>query len=285
MRSLAREAFTRVMIFTLLLLGDALTFTRGRIGNVIASGAKRPLVKIGMIRGNAAGNIVASFGKRFALGMTRKGALMFSCINCAARRVAMGKSSLGVVVRRSSGALSRIIMMNCNDVDHGSMADSVAAIGTSGLGMKICSSPKRLLRNGIPNLAMMRDDSPASNATSVSLHKTSSLHANTTVRPCCIVSNVPNVSLDLVTPRSVRDVSMLHSTSTATVCNSGTTGNMVLVAAGGNDGDRRASMGCDTCLTFSGVTGHLSVVATSRLHACTGRGGVALPGSGKTGAG
>lgn len=35
-------------------------------------------------------------------------------------------------------------------------------------------------------------------------------------------------------PTSVRDVAMLGSTTTATVCNTHTTGNIVIVAAGGN---------------------------------------------------
>lgn len=207
-----------------------------------------PLVKMGMIRGKAAGKAIASVSNGFSLQMRGNGALMFSCVNFLSRRGMIENGEVGVALGRSARALSRIIIVNCNDVRHGSMADSVAAMGTRSVGINIVAAPTRVLRNGIPKLAVTGADSPG-NSTSVSLHNTSSLHANRTVRPCCMMSKMPKMDVSLMTPRSVRDVSILHSTSTATVCNSGTTGNIVVVAAGGKGGSKHADMDCDNCMT------------------------------------
>lgn len=48
-----------------------------------------------------------------------------------------------------------------------------------------------------------------------------------------------------VGPSSVRDVSILGNPGTTTLCNSHTNGNIVLVAAGGNDGGSNFKVHCD----------------------------------------
>lgn len=283
MRGAGKEDVGEMLLSSTLLLIDALAFTRDGIDNAIGSTGNRPLVNMDIVRINAGGNTIASVGNGCALGIGPKTGLGLSCVKFASGAVGTDNGDR-VILSRSGATLGRIIIMNCNAVHHGSMASSVAAIGTGSLGGKICASPTRVLRNGIPKLIMASSNSP-DNSADVALHNTSSLQAKRTVRPCCIVSNVPKISVSVITPSSVRDVSILHSTSTATVCNSGTTGNIVVVAAGGNGGGRRhIGMSCSNCMNFSRVSGALSVTSTSSVQNCMGTGGLSCTCSCKTSA-
>lgn len=58
-----------------------------------------------------------------------------------------------------------------------------------------------------------------------------------------------SVDLGSIVPDRIRSISMLGSTTSTTVCNSQTTGNIVLVAAGGN-GRKGLAFGCSNGMNF-----------------------------------
>ncbi len=75
---------------------------------------------------------------------------------------------------------------------------------------------------------------PNESGTSVRVHKIGSL-GSAKKDPLILLSNI-RCSFSRVSPSAVRSVSILGSMST-TVCNVGTTGNIVLIASGGKDGN------------------------------------------------
>lgn len=68
----------------------------------------------------------------------------------------------------------------------------------------------------------------------------------------------------------MRAVAVLGSTTSATVCNSRKTGNIVLMAAGGN-GTRGVAMGISTGINVDGLKEKgVRVVSKTRLCSCCG---------------
>lgn len=228
------------------------------IANGVVSSAKRPLVNMSMLIGNAAINAVASFSNGCSLRIPSNGrVLIVSCVKCGARSVAMkGDGRLGVGVRTSARTLSRIIIINCNIVGGHSLANSVTSIGTTSVMGSPTSGTVRTLRKRIPNLSVMHGSNGTASNMAVGVHKRHSLssigsrfNGGITGTPLFVVSNVRKNSFSSVTPTSVRSVRILGSTSSATVCNSRNTGKMVVVAAGGNTRNG-AGFSCGNCFNI-----------------------------------
>lgn len=85
------------------------------------------------------------------------------------------------------------------------------------------------------------------------------------MRPLLVVSNMPTDNIDRVTrlgTSSVRAVGFLGSTST-TVCNTGTTNNIVLMAAG-HPSTNGAGIRCDNSIAHGVINLRPHVVDVSR---------------------
>lgn len=228
------------------------------LANAMLSRAKRPVVKTGVLIGNAAGKAAASLSKRFSLSMSHvPTALVVSCVNCNGRRVGTAtKGVLGMIVTPSGGIVRRIIIANCNAFGGSTCTNSTSAIGTSGVGSVPTISFGSLLRNGTPKMRFDSSSNRPKTSSSLGVHNVKSF--GTDGSPLCMVSKVPvhsnsvgavdsstNLSVvSAVGDSSVRGVAVVGSTTTTSLCNSHTTGNMMLVAAGGN-GDKgpRVSFG------------------------------------------
>lgn len=207
---------------------------RVAIGNIIASTAsRRPLVKAAIRIGNANANAVANVSNSCALpGMSGGTILMFSSVNFRSRRVTMNKhAAVGIMLGRTTRLLSRIIIVNCNTIGGDSLADSVTAMGNSRVARAIANGTVSTLRNGMGNMRIADNNNPKT-APGILVHN---MAAMGNAGPLCMISNVPmNSGVGFLGDGSVTSVRMLGSTSTTTVCNAHTSGNIVLVAAGGN---------------------------------------------------
>lgn len=223
----------------------------GEIAKIIGSMVKRPLVNTGIIRGNEdAGKIVASFGKGFALRISRSTSLIIDCVKCLTRSVPAGKGkSFRVVLGRSAGALSRIIIAKCKSFGGTACAKSTSILAARGLRTLPIISIKRVVRSGVPNVDIITNASSRPN-TGAALQMQKITSVGTSARPLCMLSKmpVPSCSLDgfadvsrtkkvkfvrALGPTSVRDVAILGSTTSTSLCNTGNTGKIILVAAGG----------------------------------------------------
>lgn len=216
---------------------------RARVmGKVMISGLNRPMPKTGIIRGKAAGNVVASVSNTFSLAITPSTILRVSCVNCIARSISIGKgSALGVALHRSSRTLRRIIIANFNLSRGGTaLANTIATINSRSVDHSITSATSNTLINGVTNLGAHRASNHPKTAADVRVHGVNS--------PLCIVSNIRSSTNRFggVSFGSVRDVSMLGSTST-TVCNIHTTGNIIIIGAGGNGQGAGGAISLGTC--------------------------------------
>lgn len=231
------------------------------MGNVMGSTANRAIVNTSIVIGNAGANAIASFSNGFRMRYTPNSALIVSCVKCGARR--MGTSSgVRMALRRSTGSLRRMIMANCAARGGTSLANSITIISAGGLGADSRASPVHTLRNHIPNVAIAASNSPV-NSKAIHVHNVNSFGSSRS--PLCVVSNIPaGVTLGALGAGSVRDVRILGSTTSTSVCNSHTSGNIVVVAAGGNGGN-------------DGITISFSTGLATRF--CSGRSGVGLVGS------
>lgn len=205
----------------------------GGVGNAVGSSTKRPVVNTGMVLGKStAMKDVASVSNGFSLSIPDGTALRISCVNCGARSIPVkGGSFLGVALGRSARALSRIIIMNCNSRGGIGIVNSVTSISDGTLRSHTIPSISGVLANRVSNIAVARrDNGPKRSTNAVHVHNINSF--KTAPDPLILMSKLPN-SLDSLAPTSVSGVSILGSTSSTTVCNSHTTGNIVLMAAGG----------------------------------------------------
>lgn len=263
----------------------------GGVANIIDS-TVNPVVNTGMLRGNAAGNMVASVSNGFTLGIGPKTAVMISFVNCIDRRVGVaGRAAIGVALGRSSRVLSRIIIIKCNAVGGDSLSNTSISVDRSGVGNSVVAGLSRSLRKHTTNIATIDASNTPNSSSSVHMHNRTAVGTGT--RPLCMVSNIvmrdrkrDNSSCNLnstlngnsisavsplsaVGPTSVIDVRVLGSTSTATVCNTRNSGNIILVAAGHN-GTNRTGFACSNVFTIRHRAGHLSVVGLHRCTACCG---------------
>lgn len=223
-----------------------------RIGNGIASVTNRPIVNTDVLRGKAAGNVMASFGNSFSLGMGPNTILIISCVNCSTRRMGIvPKGILGVGVGRSTRLLSRIIMINCKARGGIGLANTVRAISTSIVRGHPVHDTASTLRNAMSKLAMASNANGPKRFTSFGVQNGASIGDTNTL---IVVSKVPK-SVGAMGPRSVRAVSILGSTTSTTVCNTETTRKIILIAAGGK-ASRGIGMRCAKGFSF-GAPAHL----------------------------
>lgn len=160
-------------------------------------------------------------------------------------------------------------MINCNARGGIAMANSITDMSNRRLGTSPAAGLAGNVMNHVPNIVNFRATSrPNNNNAAVHVHNAGSLNDGS---PLIMVSNIPSHSNNVgqLGPARVRSVSMLGSTST-TVCNTHTTGNMVLVAAGhkGRNGPI-ISFGTDT--NFSRPAHLPGVAGSCRCTAVLGR--------------
>lgn len=259
----------------------------GGIGNAVISGSKGPLVKMAVFRGNASGKYVASFGNRCRLSLSGQSTIVIvSCIKCGARRLGKSRLIRGVILRRSTITLSRLIIIKCTIRGGGRLANSASSLGTDSGGLSMAADLSRVVRNGLDNMGVAGTSNVPNKTIHIDVHNMKSV--GNSGRPLFIVSNVPmdgssgsNIGkhfnndirgpLSVLGPGSVRSVSMLGSTTTATVCNSETAGNIIVIAAGEKGGNRQAAMGLDTSCNLRSLPGRVRVTSSSLCLAIHGR--------------
>lgn len=253
----------------------------GRISNGIRSTGKVPLVKTSMVVGKAGANVVASVRNGFTLSTGRNSVVMVDCVNVGSTRIGIptGKR-VEIVLGRSSRLVSRIMIANCNSFGGTACAKSTSILGASGLRSLPIISMTRVVRTGVPKLDSMTDSSRPNSGTAIQIHKVTSV--GTSARPLCMLSNIPMTSesvdnldtgtdtkkLNLVRalgPTSVRDVAMLGSTTSTSLCKTGKSGNMVLVAAGGK-GRNGVEIDVRTACNVASVTCGCHPVVKNRRH-------------------
>lgn len=237
---------------------------RGTVAKLIVSITGRPIVNTSIIMVKSAGKYVASFSKGFSLRISRFPiGLRVDCVNCGSRRMAMHSAgAVRIMLHRSARALSRIIMIKCNSRGGTGLAKTITSIGVSRIvnGHPL-SRTTSTLRNAIPNLFISDSNGTPNGDGSFRVHNTCSMNVggssnscNDTVGPLVLVSGIRK-SLSVIGPRSVRAIAILGSTTSTTVCNTHTTNNMVLIAAG--HPGKRASfrLGCGGGFTFTATVG------------------------------
>lgn len=189
---------------------------------------------MGMLMGNASVKTVSSVSNGFALRMPSPGSmLVVSCVKCrACRMVINGGASFGVMLRSRVGTLSRMIMMTCKSRGGRAMANTMDVVGDDRLITTPMTGMAGTLINGLPKMIARRPNKhPNRSTTAVLVHNGSAFGSTS---PLVVVSNMRRRSFSRLSTGRVRDLSMLGSTSSATMCNVHNTGNIVLVAAGEN---------------------------------------------------
>lgn len=235
--------------------------TRGSpVANVIVSTRSgRPVVKTSMLMGKDAAKTMASLSNGFAVASTptNTGVLRISFMNVVARRIPVAPKAVEIALGGSTGLLSRIIMATLNVTGgRGSLACSARMMGNSRLTHIGSPGVVGTLTNGATNIRVGGDSSNLKNSSGIVVHNGHSMDKDG--RPLCIVSNMPfnssagrgasaavnksgsdngcshNSNVSGLGPSSVRDVGVLGNPTTTTLCNDSTTGNIIVVAAGGN---------------------------------------------------
>lgn len=235
------------------------------IGKIMISGdAKRPVVKTGIIIGKAAGKMVASFSNGCALSTPINSVLIVSCVNCRSVRIGTITNIRRVQLNRSARTLRRMIMIKCNMRGGTAIAKSMSAMGNDSLGAANAAGVAGAFTNGLPNIITAgHSNRPNGSCSSVLVHNGNSLGSGS---PLVIVSKITgHNNLRQLGPDSVRSIGILGSTST-TVCNTRTTGNMVLIAAGQNASSGPA-VACGNSFALSNGAHAPSLVGTCRYVA------------------
>lgn len=241
----------------------------GMTAKHIISGRNRPLVNIAIVRINASGKAMASLSKGFSLDLGGPGnGVAVACVNFGPRALAT-TDGVRVAVGSRSGRLGRIMIMNCNARGGIGLANSMSSMSDGTLRDHPVRGMRDKLRNVVPNIAVDNaGNTPNVSSNDVGMHNIKALGSSS---PCVLVSNMRSNAVDDLSPGSVRDVSMLGSTTSTTVCNSGTTGNIVLVAAGHN-GDNGPRISCGNCIDVRGpadLISHLSSCRCTRVLGST----------------
>lgn len=257
-----------LLLFSILLLVPIVVFTRDvAMGNAMLSSTNRTIVKTSIIRGKGpSGKAVASFSKGFALTISGKGEVIVSFMNCRARRIStIAKGRLAVALRSSSRTLRRMMILNCDDETHGSLANSMNSISNIGVTTMPIASTTITLRKGVTNIRMAAISNTPKTSVGVHIHKNASIARDGS--PLCVISNFRISGVGSVPPASVTSVSMLGSTSVATVCKTGNNGNMIIIAAG-STGTKGVRMDFGTRLSADRLSGGLSLVGSTRFTHC-----------------
>lgn len=229
----------------LVLLSFTMCTRRGAIANGICSMSNRPVVKTDMIVRNAARKAVASVSNTFRLGTRPSRALIIDFLKCGSIVLPVkGGGGFGIALRRSSGGLSRIIIIKCTARGGIGLANSITSISSGSVRSVPMTGATALLRNHLPNLMLARGNTRTNGSgPRVEVHNVNAFNGG---GPVMLVSNIRNdlSRVSRVPSTSVSGVSMLGSTTSTTVCNMHTTGNIVLVAAGQKRTSDEIGMSC-----------------------------------------
>lgn len=255
------------------------------IGNAVGAPGKRPIVKTAVVRGKAAGNAVASIGNGFMLGVVggvnrlRTTYMKFGGIIFGPRgRV------IDLVVRRSAGILKRIIIATLN-VAHrtGSLKCSMRGLKNSKIIRTRRSGFIGTLDGHVTNIRVAGSSNNVKTSSDVRVHNRGFINkCGCGGSPLFIMSNIPvdgggrrsaqdfakhrscggpgfasnrtrmscKGTTKRVGRRSVRDISVLGNPGTSTLCNTHTTGKIVLVAAGDKGKRGKLKIACDSAISF-----------------------------------
>lgn len=243
--------------------------TRDVMGKMIASRDNRPIVNTAIGTTNDGRNIIASLSNGFDVSTTPSTALAVACVNV--RSGAIGtrtNGALAVALGSSSGILGSIIIVNCNIRGGDSLANTITSVGDSSVGNLSTASTNTTLRNGTTNMRVVGSNNP-NRTTSVHVHNCSS--GDNGVNPLLVISNLGISGVRCLSPSVVRDVRMLGSTTSTTVCNTRTNGNIIVVAAGANTtGNNGTRVSCDDGFAVRSLKGETSVFSTPRCVRCRG---------------
>lgn len=156
--------------------------------------------------------------------------------------------------------------MNCNARGGMGLAKSMTSIDASRVGSHMRAGMLSTIRNAIPKIAIV---SHPKRAPDVGFHKHNGLKASS---PLCMVSNTVTSTAFFsgLSPGDVRSVSFLGSTTSSTVCNSHTTCNMILIAAG-RKGDSGVGISCDNCMNLDGPACGPRCIGSARCTRLCGR--------------
>lgn len=123
--------------------------------------------------------------------------------------------------------------------------NTMSRMGTSVVRSHPITGVASTLRKTTPGIIVRRhDDGPGSHGAGFGVHNVDAIGSGD---PLFIVSKLMTSNNDFsgLGPGSVRGVSVLGSTNATTVCNSHSSGNMILIAAGGNGGGRHTAIQLD----------------------------------------
>lgn len=251
-----RVVFGEVTLFIKKTVLDyKMTFTRASIANgMMTSRSNRPIVNTSVGMTNAGANAIASISKGFDLGIPTNSGLRVACVNVGPRAIGTD-SGVGVTLASSGGSLSRIVIANCNGFGGSSFANTTTSVSATGLDSIPSLSIRSGLSNGVPKISVSSFSNRPNTVGCVHVHNVNSVGTNGS--PLVIVSNAPIGSngldnfgskdakdncgnsnagtLSALGDGSVRSVAIVGSTTTTSLCNSHTTGNILIVAAGDND--------------------------------------------------
>lgn len=220
-------------------------------------------MKISILIGNSRRKAMASLSKGCSVATPTSNVLMFSFMKVRGRRVPMGKQGgVLIAVEDDSMTLSSIIIVKCNGRSGTTLADTVAGISSGSVTVSPAKGPVSVLRKGIPNVRVhMGSNRPKTSPRVVMHNKAAATPRDSS--PVMVVSNIVH-AVGSVGCTSVRAVRMLGSTTSATVCNSGTSHNVIVVAAG-RKGTNGKDVSFDCKLSMSRRPGE---VPLSNTHRC-----------------
>ncbi len=211
--------------------------SEGRIGqvisNVMLSPSSRPLVKTVILLSGDRVCALASTSNTFIVVISKESpSLAMDYLKVGSTGVGPGGRSFVVMeVARSFRLLSRIIIAKCRGVGGTGAADSFRAIATGRVSHRCSGSVMNGLRKGMSNLINCGGNLGKRNRSALAVHNVDSFR--TEAGPLVIISKLPvRNSVRAIGPCGVRSVSILGSTSTTDVCNTETSGNIVMVDAG-----------------------------------------------------
>lgn len=261
------------ILLLLYVLDYALRLFTRRVGirNVICSPSKRAIPNTGIDVGDGPTiNAIASVSKGFDLGTSINSILIFAFVNCRPVRCGLATTSagLGIHFASSSRLLSRMIMMNCNMRGGDMLSSTIDHIADRRLSGNGPAGVRGTLGNGISNMRVVSGSNRPNTRSGVHVQNANAIGGSS---PLCVMSNVPSRdNVDRLGPSSVRSVRILGSTTSTTVCKTHNTGNIMLVAAGGNAG-KGTALGCRFACNVRGPSGGISLLNDTSCRVLVGR--------------
>lgn len=248
------------------------TTGRGVVNMIARSTAKSPVPKTSIVVGKAGANAAASMSNGFRIVTASDSILIVSFVKCSSGRVGMkGRGMLDIALSSSTRRLSRMIMATFKAKRGGrAMANSVRSMHPTSLGMP-ATGLSATFTNHLSNIVSCRHDNrPKGGNTSFFVHN---ITAVGDTAPLVMLSKirVSGTSLGTLSPRIVRDFSMLGSTATSTVCNAHNTGNMLVVGAGSNSSLRGPVVNIHMRTCIGAPVGHPGAISKIAFVEVCGR--------------